>query len=372
MSKEIAFRLARKALEEEILATSIYARLAKRFDGDPLGSKFKEISKMEGKHLEFWKSFLEKRGEGSSSNGILKLRLAGYGYMLAMLGRGLTLRIMETNEGDAIDLYSEIIESNISDDRDAETLKGILEDELVHEQEFSKEESRFQGFLTYVKDAVLGMNDGLVEILSVTTGLAGVYGSSLQVALGGLIVAIAGALSMGISTYASARAQRQVHEGILRRIVKASRYVAHIFRERVSSHMLKRGYSEDVSLAVAEESAKDHERLSAFIAEEEHGLRKEALVKPVTAGFYAGGFNAFGALLPLLPYFLGLSIAVAVLLSVAFAGLALAITGLLVAILANMHIRNKVVEMIFSGLGSAAATYLIGRIASILLGTGSL
>jgi len=372
MSKETAFRLAKKALEDEILATSIYAKLSKRFVQDPLGSKFHQISKMEGDHVRYWRSFLEKRGHDVTSIRVGKLKLMAYGYMPAILGRGLTLRVMEMSEGDAVDLYSEIMEAHIAQEPEAQMLKGILEDELVHEQEFYKEESRFEGFLTYVKDAVLGMNDGLVEILSVTTGLAGVYGNSLQVALGGFIVAIAGALSMGISTYASARAQRQVHEGILRRIARASRYVAHVFTERVSSHMSKRGYSKEVSKAVAEESVKHHETLSRFIAEEEHGLRREALVNPMMAGSYAGLFNAFGALLPLLPYFFGLTTAAAVLLSVTLAGVTLAATGLLVAILANMRIRTKIVEMILSGLGSAAATYLIGKIASFLLGINSI
>ena len=370
MSKSIAFRLAKKALEDEILATSIYGRLAERHRGEPLGSKFDEISKMEARHVEFWRGFLKKRGHMVPAQ-ISTSRVTGYSFMLAMLGRGLTLKIMEMNEGDAVEMYSGIIEANIADQRETDELKRILEDELVHEQEFAREESRFEGFLTYVKDAVLGMNDGLVEILSITTGLAGVYGSSLQVALGGLIVGIAGALSMGISTYASARAQRQVHEGILRRILKASMYAGNVFRDRIASRMIEKGYSKEISASIADESTGDQEKLSSFIAEEEHGLRKEALVNPFKAGLYAGSFNAFGALLPLLPYFLGLPIGITVLVSVAFAGLALAVTGALIAILANLHIKSKVVEMLIAGLGSAAATYLIGRAASIILGVGS-
>jgi len=45
-------------------------------------------------------------------------------------------------------------------------------------------------------------------------------------------------------------------------------------------------------------------------------------------------------------------------MSVVFAGLALAMTGTLIAILANLHIKSKVVEMIIAGLGSAAANLL--------------
>ena len=52
---------------------------------------------------------------------------------------------------------------------------------------------------------MLGMNDGLVEVLSVSVGLAGVYGNPFYVALGGLIVGIGGVLSMAIGVLISVR-----------------------------------------------------------------------------------------------------------------------------------------------------------------------
>ncbi len=84
-------------------------------------------------------------------------------------------------------------------------LRRILEDELLHE-----EESMFKDFMDHVRDAILGMSDGLVEVLSVSAGLAGVYGNSFYVVLGSTIVGIAGALSMGIGAFTSVRAQKQV------------------------------------------------------------------------------------------------------------------------------------------------------------------
>jgi len=99
-----------------------------------------------------------------------------------------------------------MLESSELSKHERRELIKILEDELTHGDEFLREESKLEDFLAYVKDAVLGMNDGLVEILSVTTGLAGAYGNPFNVALGGLIVGIAGALSMGIGALVSARA----------------------------------------------------------------------------------------------------------------------------------------------------------------------
>ena len=83
------------------------------------------------------------------------------------------------------------------DEGEKAEIRRILAEELIHEQELAEEESRFIELLDHVRDMVLGMNDGLVEILSVTAGLAGAYGNPFYVALSGSVVAIAGALSMG-------------------------------------------------------------------------------------------------------------------------------------------------------------------------------
>lgn len=66
----------------------------------------------------------------------------------------------------------------------------------IHELLLMKDGSRFKKSPDHVRDMVLGMNDGFIEILS---RLTGAYGSLFYVALGGLIAAIAEALSMEMS-----------------------------------------------------------------------------------------------------------------------------------------------------------------------------
>jgi len=56
------------------------------------------------------------------------------------------------------------------------------------------------------------MSDGLVEVPSVTAGLAGAYGDPLHTALGGLIVGFGGATSMAIGSYVSIKSQKEVKE----------------------------------------------------------------------------------------------------------------------------------------------------------------
>ena len=102
----------------------------------------------------------------------------------------------------------------------------------------------------------------------------------MAVAISGLVVGVAGGISMGISTYTSTRSQRQVHEGILKRIFSASKFVSHIFKERVLNRLKKRGYSKKLSSEVAEETARNTRLLSSVVAEQEYGLREENLGSP--------------------------------------------------------------------------------------------
>ena len=369
MTAEI-IKIAEKALETELFATAIYSYFAERYPEKTTSKTFAEMVEMEKWHSNFWTEFLKVRGVDKTMLKSSDFRLTLYKVMFRLIGKGLTLRMMETSENQAVELYSSIIEDSSLSAAERQSLGKILEDELVHEKLFLKEESKFEGVIAYIKDAVLGLNDGVVEILSVTTGLAGASGSPMIVAISGLVVTIAGGLSMGISIYSGSRAQRQVHEGILRRIASASKFVAHIFRERVSSHLENRGYSKRVAGDMAEESARDHRLLSRFIAEEEYGIREESLGNPVKASLYAGSANIVGSLIPLLPYFFTPDIFTALILSVVLAALALAVTGYLVAILGYMSPGKKIGEIVLSGLGAAAVTYVIGRAVAALLGTG--
>ncbi len=108
--------------------------------------------------------------------------------------------------------------------------------------------------------------------------------------------------------------------------------------------------------------------LRKIIAEEEYGLKKEALENPAKAGLYTGTFYIIGALAPLIPYFLLLPVQLSIPLSFTLAAIMLGITGFLIAVSAGLSIKWKILELICAGLGSAMLTYGIGRIASILLG----
>jgi len=361
-------KAAKTALEDELLAAEIYSTAARLVGRGATRDRLMRISEMERGHAGFWREFLAKRGEDSSKIKPSRIKTFLYAVFLKIFGLALTFRLMESGEREAVELYSHMISHPELEDSERSEIKRILAEELIHEQELAEEESRFVELLGHIRNMVLGMNDGLVEILSVTAGLAGAYGNPFYVALSGSVVAVAGALSMGIGAFVAARAQRQVHEGTLERVRIAAEYAAHVFKERIKSFMLRKGYSVEASEKVAAESADDPKLMAKIIAEEEHGLREEALEKPSTAGLYTGLAYLFSAFFPIVPYFLGLPILPAMLLSLLLAGSALSATGFVIAISADLPVKKKILEMVSAGFGSAAITFMVGRVFSMLFG----
>jgi len=125
----------------------------------------------------------------------------------------------------------------------------------------AEEEEIFRDLLDYIRDAVLGMSNGLVEVLSVTAGLAGAYGNPLSIAIGGTDVGIASALSMGIGAFTSVRAKMQIRQGIFTRIRLAAEYVSHILHRRVVEYMRRKGFSKNTAKTVADETLKKKETI---------------------------------------------------------------------------------------------------------------
>ncbi len=364
---EEVIRLAKTLYRDEVETSTIYEELARRVRDKRVAAKLRELAAIERGHAKFWEEFLRKRGVKLGFEG-LSLRLRLKILALRLLGFSLTLKLLEMGEDEAVKAYSELLDHPGLSEEERKALRKILEDELVHEEEFEEEESRLKDFLMHVRDAVLGMNDGLVEILSVSAGLAGAYGNPTPVALGGAIVGISGALSMAVGTYVSVKAQKEVKEGTLARIRLAAKYAAETLAKRVHEYMVKKGHSEETAEVIARETARNPELLGSVLAEEEYGIREETLENPKVAGLYTGTFYVIGAFLPLTPYFLGLPITYALISSFIIAGLMLGISGSIIAISSGLHSAKKATELIVSGLGSATVTYLIGLAASLLLG----
>ncbi len=361
-------KVAEESLRDELESAKIYGSLAEKLEGRDIGRKLREIARMEASHAAFWAKFLKARGVDPSKIRPRGWRVRLYSLLFRLIGFGLTIKLLELGEDQAIATYSRLLEKGELSEEEARELRKLIEDELMHEETFLEEESKIKEFLDHVRDAVLGMSDGLVEILSVTAGLAGAYGDPINVALGGLIVGMGGALSMGIGSYISVKAQREVRLGTLSTVRNIIRSIPAAVMGMLKKALRGKGISEDAAKALIRDAARDEALMRKLVAEEVYEIKEEMIEDPGKAGLYTGAFYILGAVVPLIPYFLRLPISISLPLSVAFAGAMLAVVGFIIAVSAGLSIKKKMFEMVAGGIGAAAITYLIGKGASTLLG----
>ncbi|WP_456369098.1 VIT1/CCC1 transporter family protein [Geoglobus sp.] len=307
---------------EEFKDSLLYRTLADGERDEDLRREFIRIHTIEARHADFWRRFLESRGVRPERVRVGRLSL----WMVRLLRRispALTSSLLEFNEMSAIIKYYDFFRAYELSDGEREELREIIVDEIEHEKFFSGKKRLFGA--ENVRDMVLGINDGLVEILGVVTGLSAVYVSRPDlVGMSGLVVGVAGALSMASGSFISVRSQRQVNETRVR--LKA------ILREL-------RGESIEV------EEIRESELKSAI---------------------YTGTAYLCGVALPVIPYFIAETTAEALPLSLLLSAALLAIVGSLISLLSGIPLKKKAAEMLVAGMGTAFLSYLFGTLVASL------
>jgi len=251
-------------------------------------------------------------------------------------------------------------------DEEKKGISKILEQELRHEEELEEYEARLKFFINRAATIFSQMSNGLVTVLSISIGVAGVYSDPTTVALTGLIVGFSGAASTVTGFYFFNRTLRQMRIGTLSRVRMAVESAPHIFGQRVVKYMKKRELSEETAKLIAEEVSRNQDLLHRIVAEEEYGISEQALGNPFKTALYAGLFRIIGTILPLTPYFLNQPIPISIPISIIITVLLLTITGFIIALSAELDVKTKIFELTISGLVLAALTYFIGKSASIL------
>lgn len=168
----------------------IYRNLAKFNKNQEHSKILLHIADEEMSHYNFFKSLT---GQELIPN---RFRVSFYTILARLFGLNFILKLMEKGEDLAQKSYDGIRKV-------APAIDGIIQDENRHERELItliKEER-----LKYVSSIVLGLNDALVEISGALVGFSLALQKSQIVGIVGLITGIAGSLSMGSSSYLSAK-----------------------------------------------------------------------------------------------------------------------------------------------------------------------
>jgi vacuolar iron transporter family protein len=210
----------------------------------------------------------------------------------------------------------------------------------------------------WLRPAVFGAMDGLVTNVSLIAGVGAGIASSHIIVLTGLAGLAAGALSMATGEYVSVSSQNELVGAEVRKERYELEHNADSERTELAGMFRAWGVDTDLADRVAEQISAHPENALAVHVREELGVNHQDLPSPVFAAGASLLTFALGALIPLLPYLLGLpNLAAALGLAAvaAFAG------GGAVARLTDRPFLRGAVRQLMLAVCAAGITYLIGR-----------
>jgi vacuolar iron transporter family protein len=214
----------------------------------------------------------------------------------------------------------------------------------------------------WLRPAVFGAMDGLVTNIALISGVGGGGGSGHGIVLTGSAGLVAGAISMGLGEYISVRAQNDqvAHEVAKERRELRTNPVGET--EELAQRWIERGLPEALARQVAEQVATNEDEALRVHAQEELGIDPEDVPSPwIAAGSSFLCFSA-GALVPLLPYLIGLTTLWAALI---FGGAGLFVAGALTARFTSKPWWYSGSRQLLLGGLAAAATYGIGHLIGV-------
>lgn len=211
----------------------------------------------------------------------------------------------------------------------------------------------------WLRPAVFGVMDGLVSNAALIAGVAGGGGDTRVIVVTGLAGLIAGACSMATGEYTSVASQSELTRAEIAR--ERRELLAHPAEEQAELAALYRARGLDPELAdeVAAQLSRDFEQTWRVHVREEMGVDPDDLPSPVVAA--ASSFTAFalGALVPVLPFLVGLGSLLAV---ICVTAVALFAAGAVVARLTAISPWFGGLRQLGLAAAAAAITYGVGHL----------
>lgn len=211
----------------------------------------------------------------------------------------------------------------------------------------------------YLREVVFGINDGLVSTLALVCGFWGALLSSSVILIGGVAEAIAGAISMALGAYLSAKSQREFYDSELARETYEVEEMPEAEEQEIREIYQKKGFTgKDLERAV-KIITKDKDRWIRVMMEEELGFTSDAFPSPTKVGVVMGTSFVIGASVVLIPFFF-LPSELGILASIIVSSLFLFAVGSLKTSLTGKQWWKSGIETLLIGVIASGVSYYAG------------
>lgn len=358
----------RRFLADEADGAFMYRQLAALETDADLKDIYGRLAESEDRHLQLWRDQLRAAGEDDTPPSPSR-RIRLLMWIARRFGVDTVLPVIKTMESDAAGMYRGIEVAEVA---------GLPTDEASHFRLFSalsrrqrgegvagsvigRVESRHRalGGGNALRAAVLGANDGLVSNFALVAGFAGANPGQGPIVLAGVAGLVAGAASMALGEWISVTSSREAAEAQIRVEREELAVAPEEEMEELALIYQARGIPRPAAEGLARSIVSDPEHALSTLAREELGIVPEDLGSPWTAAAASFVLFAFGAVVPVFPFFFG-SGALFVLVSAVASGLGLFTLGAAITLLTGRGWLFGGARQLLLGLAAAVITFFIG------------
>ncbi len=360
--------------QKEIDGAALYEVLAEIEKQPQMAEIYRRLSASEEKHAATWDKKLEDLKVNLPPRKIA-WRAATMIWLAKRFGPQFVLSTITGNEK---------ADSRAYDSQSDEEAKGFSMEEKSHARLLSiasdstggmsggtvaQLEGRHKaGGGNALRAAVLGANDGLVSILSLTMGVAGATNSRPDILIAGLAGVLAGAGSMALGEWLSVQSSRELYEHQIKIEAEEIAESPEEEQEELALIYQSKGLPEDRAKELAAHMMVDTGNILDTLTREELGIDPDELGgSAYEAAFTSFFLFAFGALFPMLSYFFW-SGTQAIILSLVISAVGLFIIGAAITLMTGKSVLFSGTRQVLVGIAAAALTYGIGKLIGVSLG----
>ena len=211
----------------------------------------------------------------------------------------------------------------------------------------------------YMRDIILGVNDGLVSIFLLVAGVVGGGLDRDQIILAVIAGAIAGAISMGAGEYLATRSQEEVFD---REIALERTHIAHHRNAEVDqlyAMFTDMGVAERDLETVVEAFSRDDEVLLNSMKVLEFGIIDTERRSPYTAMILSGVLFLGGALPSVLPFLFVESTNLGLIIAAVLTAAGLFAVGAVKTVVTKTNpVKSGLENLVIAGIGGILAYYI--------------
>ena len=379
-SEEFIRGLQRAWLAEQA-SLRIYGDLA-HHEKDPSRRKvLLKLAENEQQHADRWANRLKEMNSPLPANRE-SLRQHLWRWILVQSGTDNALKQIEKAEDQDEEQYGNLLELAITP-ADGEAIQTVREDEQGHSRLMHKAgtaaetAANLQGRLDvilhreswhkrgggWIGQAIYGANDGLGSVFGIVSGVAGATAGGPAVLVAGLAGMLASALSMGSGAYLASKAEREINQAEIDRERRELETHPEEEMEELSLFYQLKGVPEQEANTLAMHLVAQPDQALRTLTSEELGFNDQSLANPWVEALSATLSTAFGAFIPIIPFFFTRGYP-AIIASFVISTLAHFLIGAAKTIVTGLSPWKSGMEMTLVGLGEALTTYVLGLLIS--------